>query len=141
MSNQIKNLFANPALCQQLLASGLYAESCPFFYKVEDGFAAVYSFAFDDDSYYEQAMRNVEYANKKDLKFIQAFSIDDMQQMLPNYRLRKDGNVHTLETGAELNHLCYCGTSLADVFAHVILQALHLGYLEIKQCLSIINSK
>lgn len=130
LSSPLYSPFVEPTLCQRLHNYGLKASN--YFNWVMDMDrmeATLISLAFDPDGYYAQASANVLFVNGEG-NVIPAFTIEDMQSILPNWFMtRCNGDVFELEC-AFFPETQIQAPRIADAFALMVLKAFEEGKMD-----------
>lgn len=124
--------FVSPDLCKHLTDAGLTSEST-YHWRIYNGIAKIWTYAFDPDDYYRDGHKLQNYASSSCI-VLPAFSIKDVERVLPS------GFLLTLtENGyeASLNDI-YAGDSctadrMPDVFAKLLLQSIQKRYVDLKK--------
>lgn len=98
--------FVSPELCKELFDAGLFF-GVKFFWLVKENSLELCTKEFDPDEYYEGANLMIDVANPTK-SVLPAYSIKDIEKLLPDYDLRQRGGSYFLQTSTP--HIRHNGT-------------------------------
>ena len=117
--------FVNPDNCRLLVRAGLNTDT-PFVWKMlPNNNVQLFTLAFDDDNYYSIGQRYLQEFKPQTLP---AFQLKDMEKLLPDYYMEKQGQLYRLLCTTWFENKQIQDERLPDAFARMI----YTGLLEKK---------
>ena len=121
LNNHLYQSFVDPAICQQLINAQLLVNTS-YKWLIENDKAVLFTLAFDEDNYYEQAYKNIEHVNP--IVMIPAYQVIDMEKLLPDHMLTKTNTEYELHCSCLFEFDVERGTRLPDVYAKMVLRGI-----------------
>lgn len=119
VTNPVFGLLLNPNLCLELIIHGITADTA-FKWRVINNSFEIDTDYFDKDDYYNCVKRGFE---EHMPPRIPAFSVDDMELLLPSYYMEKENGQYQLVC-SWFDKIKFGNKRLPDLFGEVILRAL-----------------
>ena len=135
MKNHLLNAFVSPIYSVYLKDIGLKIDT-PYFWQVNNGLAELHTHVFDMDEVYKQAFANqqaVANAFGVTTSIIAAFTVADMEKLLPDYFLSCNTGTYTLTCDKMWALQDETSNHLPDVFAMMVLQCIRKKIVSIEK--------
>jgi hypothetical protein len=120
MEHHLLRDFVSPVYCVYLVEQGMNIET-PYYWRITNEEARLMTHVFDIDESHRQALANQDYINPI-VKKLPAFSLGDMQLIIPDYFLSRHYGAFTLSCDKMFGLDDVSADRMPDAFAIMALQ-------------------